>query len=215
MKQTTLDSLTVSEPKAKYTGDPFVDVGALVMERFPQKTVEGKIRFVTDVYVDIWKGKLNSVFLHSKITHISLTGKPAIQKKGALEYYFGISEEKGFVSDGYCRVCSNKGHLFEGGRHNFPMVGFAEFTNFCHFQEPSLMICKNCLIKLYFLPIGLLQGRNLMFLQIQDEYARKLCRQGEVRCYRGRARSQVFQLHGRIDEVVGGGVHSRAYELSL
>ena len=54
--------------KLSLTGDPFVDMGGLVMETMPEKTIEDKIKFVTDVYVDRWKGKVDSIFLLSKLT---------------------------------------------------------------------------------------------------------------------------------------------------
>ncbi|OQX09199.1 MAG: type I-B CRISPR-associated protein Cas8b1/Cst1 [Desulfobacteraceae bacterium IS3] len=183
MEQITLDSFTTSDkPEGKpsvadirFTGDPFVDMGRLVMDTLRQKTVEEKIRFVTDVYVDRWNGKLNSIFLNSKMTSGHVVGKPEVQRMDTLEYYLEILGEKDYVSKGYCRICANKGTLFEGGRHNYPMVGSGEFTNFYHFQESSLLICKNCLIKLYFLPLGLLQcGGKLMLFQIQSSYAEKL-----------------------------------------
>jgi hypothetical protein len=72
-----------------FTGDPFVDVGGLVMAVVPKETIEDKIRFATDVYVDQWKGKVHSVFLHSKITHIHVKGKPEKQRKDSLKYYYG------------------------------------------------------------------------------------------------------------------------------
>ncbi|MCP4111264.1 MAG: hypothetical protein GY749_38015 [Desulfobacteraceae bacterium] len=183
MEQTELDFFADKEKpdiddlpaKRRFTGDPFVDIGGLVMKTIPGKTVEDKIRFATDVYVNKWKGKLHSIFLHSKITHISLTNKPDLQRSGTLEYYLGILQGKGAVSEGYCRVCSGKGLLFEGERKNYPMVGSGEFANYHHCQESGLLICKNCLIKLYFIPLGILQcGGSLMLLQIQNEYAEKL-----------------------------------------
>lgn len=161
-----------------FTGDPFVDLGALVAEILPEKTIEDKIRFVTDVYVDKWKGNLHSIFLHSKITHISLKNKPELQRTRVLEYYLGVLEGKGHVSEGYCRVCANNGLLFEAGRNNYPLVGSGEFVNFHHSHEFGLLICKDCLVKLYFIPLGILQaGGNLMALQVQNEYMARLLRE--------------------------------------
>jgi CRISPR-associated protein Cst1 len=158
----------------RLTGDPFVDMGALVMATLPEKTIEDKIGFATDVYVDRWKGKLHAVFLHSKITHISLSNKPKIQRSGSLEYYLGLLADKDRVSDGFCRICSENGPLFNAERSNFPMVGSGEFTNFHHLHEPSLLLCKTCLIRLYFLPLGLLQGGgNLMMLQVQNKFTQE------------------------------------------
>ncbi|HDH86565.1 MAG TPA: type I-B CRISPR-associated protein Cas8b1/Cst1 [Desulfobacteraceae bacterium] len=185
------------------TGDPFVDMGGVVMNSLTQQTVEGKIRFITDVYVDHWKGKINSVFLHSKITTIHATGKPKRQRDDSLKYYLEFLQGKGNVIDGYCRICSSKGPLFEGGRDNFPLVGSGEFTNFYHSQEPGLLICKDCLIKLYFLPLGLLQsGGNLMFLQIQNEYTERLWREDIIlknldKIHRGSSEGILKSIYGR------------------
>lgn len=161
--------------KLSLTGDPFVDMGGLVMETMPEKTIEDKIKFVTDVYVDGWKGKVDSIFLLSKLNNNQVKNKPDRQREGALKYYLGALKGDGAVSEGHCRVCAFKGHLFKGGRNNYPLVGSGEFTNFHHFQEPGLLICKDCLIKLYFLPLGVLQSAgNLILLQVQNKYEKKL-----------------------------------------
>ncbi|GBC60648.1 type I-B CRISPR-associated protein Cas8b1/Cst1 [Desulfonema ishimotonii] len=161
--------------KPAMTGDPFVDAGGLVMETLPQKTVEDKIRYATDVYVDHWKGKLHSIFLHSKITHIRLTNKPELQREGSLDYYLSVLKGNGAISEGYCRICAAQGLLFEGERKNFPLVGSGEFSNFHHFQEPGLLICKDCLIRIFFLPLGVFQsGGNQMLLQFQSPEQKKL-----------------------------------------
>lgn len=155
------------------TGDPFVDVGTLVMNALPQETVPEKIEYVTDIYVDKWKGSIHSVFLHSKITHIRLKGKPATQKSGSLEYYLGLLKDRGAVTEGFCRICARHGPLFEAGRNNYPLVGSGELVNFHHQHEASITLCKHCLISLYFVPMGILQsGDKLALLQIQNKYTR-------------------------------------------
>lgn len=155
----------------KLTGDPFVDLGGLVMDALPHTSIEDKVRFATDVYVDRWKGKINAVFLHSKITHISVSNKPKLQKERSLEYYHGMLHEDGGGLQGYCRICGHSGALFLAGRENYPLVGSGEFVNFHHYHESGLSVCKDCLIKLFFVPLGILQsGDTLAFLQIQDEY---------------------------------------------
>ncbi len=167
--------------KLSLTGDPFVDMGGLVMETLPEKTIENKIHFATNIYVDNWKGKLHSVFLHSKITHISLSNKPDVQRKGTLQYYLGALKGKGATSKGFCRICASNQLLYEAERKNYPLVGSGEFTNFHHFQEPSLLICKDCLIKLYFLPLGILQSAgSLILLQVRNKYEKKLWREDVI-----------------------------------
>lgn len=164
------------------TGDPFVDIGALVMNTLPQKSTEDKIRFATDVYVDRWKGKINAVFLHSKITHISVSGKPRVQRERSLEYYLGVLQNRGAVSEGHCRICAHRSFLFEAGRNNYPLVGSGEFVNFHHYHESALALCKECLVKLYFVPLGILQCRDsLMLLQIQNGYTMELWQEEVLR----------------------------------
>ncbi len=157
----------------EYTGDPFVDVGKLVMDTLPQESVEEKIGFATVIYVDRWKGAINSVFLHSKITNLKAYGKPAVQKKGSLEYYLGLLSARG--TGECCRICGREGALPQGGRDTCPLVGSGEFINFHHFHEPRLFLCPQCLIKLFFVPLGILQsGDYLMLLQVQNSYAKRL-----------------------------------------
>jgi len=157
-----------------FTGDAFVDLGGLVINTLPHKTIEDKIRFATDVYVDQWKGKLHSIFLNSKITHIS--AKSSVQKRqNSLKYYYGLLNNDGAaINEGYCRVCARPGYLFEAGRDTYPLTGSGEFVNFHHFHDGGLLVCKECLIKIYFIPLGILAcGEKLMALQVQDKYTFK------------------------------------------
>ncbi len=161
--------------KTGFTGDPFVDMGALVMDTLPFETAEEKIRFATDVYVDRWGGKLHSVFLHSKITTIHATGKPERQRNDSLAYYLGILRNENAAAEGYCRICAQKSPLFSGERTNFPLAGSGGFINFHHFHEQGLLLCGECLIKLFFLPLGIVEcGDKLMILQPDDDYSRGL-----------------------------------------
>jgi len=167
--------------KLSLTGDPFVDMGGLVMETLPEKTIEDKIHFATEVYVDGWKGKVDSIFLLSKLNNNQVKNKPDRQREGTLEYYLGALKGDGAISEGPCRICAVKGHLFKGGRNNYPLVGSGGFTNFHHFQEPGLLICKDCLIKLFFLPLGVLQSAgNLILLQVLNKYEKELWREDVI-----------------------------------
>ena len=157
-------------------------MGKLVMATLPQKSVEEKIRFVTEVYVGPWKGKINSVFLHSKITHISVSGKPAVQRARSLAYYLGLLEMKKDKPRGYCRICAQEGIVIEAARHNYPLAGSGEFVNFHHCHEPGLLLCRECLISLFFVPMGILQcSDNLMMLQVQNGYTEQLWQDEMIR----------------------------------
>lgn len=166
----------------KFTGDPFVDVGGLVMNTLPGKSIEEKIRFVTDVYVDRWKGKIDAVFLHSKITHPPFRKDKKKQREGSLHYYADVLHGNIADVEGYCRICGQQGLLFTGGRHNYPMAGSGDFVNFHHFHEEGLLLCRDCLIKLYFVPMGVLQcAGNLMLLQIQNKYTAQLWQEDVIK----------------------------------
>jgi len=168
--------------QVRFTGDPLVDVGGLVMNTLPEKSIEEKIRFVTDVYVDRWKGKINTVFLHSKITTIHASKKPKRQREDSLKYYLGVLQNEEYISEGYCRVCAQRGFLFRARRDNYPLAGSGDFVNFHHFHEEGLLLCKDCLIKLYFVPMGVLQcGGSLMLLQIQNEYTAQLWQEDVIK----------------------------------
>lgn len=159
-----------------------MDVGELVINTLPQKSIEDKIRFATDAYVDRWEGKIDAVFLHSKITHPPFRKNKKKQREGSLHYYVNVLKGNGADSKGHCRICGQKGLLFTSGRHNYPMAGSGDFVNFHHLHEEGLLLCKNCLIKLYFIPMGVLQcGGNLMFLQIQNEYTAQLWQEDVIK----------------------------------
>ena len=166
----------------RFTGDPLVDVGCLVMNTLPEKSIEEKVRLVTDVYVDRWKGKVDAVFLHSKITHPPFRKDKKKQREGSLQYYTDVLHGNIADAEGYCRVCGQKELLFISGRHNCPMAGSGDFVNFHHIHEEGLLLCKSCLIKLYFVPMGVLQcGGNLAFLQIQNEYTAEFWQEYVIR----------------------------------
>jgi CRISPR-associated protein Cst1 len=169
--------------QTQLTGEPFVDVGALVMETIPGETVEEKIRFVTDVYVDKWGGNISGVFWHSKITHSSYR-KKGTQKKESLKYYIEeLQENINSACIGYCRICSSKAPIFKCRRDNYPLTGSGELVNFCHLHEEGLLACKECIRKVFFLPFGLLQSgkKMLLLLQIQDQFTAKFWQEEVIR----------------------------------
>ena len=136
--------------KLSLTGDPFVDMGGLVMETLPEKTIEDKIHFATEVYVDGWKGKVDSIFLLSKLNNNQVKNKPDRQREGTLEYYLGALKGDGAISEGPCRICAVKGHLFKGGRNNYPLVGSGGFTNFITFRNQGCLFVKIALLNFFF-----------------------------------------------------------------
>jgi CRISPR-associated protein Cst1 len=80
MKQTieNIDYEWLTKP----TGDPFADVGGIVLGYFadlhPDKDLMGLIERMTDIYVKNWREKLNAFFLNSTITQPAFKGQKAI-----------------------------------------------------------------------------------------------------------------------------------------
>jgi len=158
------------------TGDPFVDAGGLALQvlknKFPNKSKMELIEFVTDIYVDKWKGKIDSIQLNSEITHNSRKGNE--KKIAALEYFKNLREKNIEGPTGYCRTCGNEGFLICAGRERFCLSGSGSLVNFNHGHEKGLMICGKCSEKLFFLPLIVMQmGKNLSLIHTQNGDIRK------------------------------------------
>lgn len=172
---TTEKQKEILEPKISYqiTGDPFVDVGSLVLEeisrRFADKTLMEKIEFVCRIYVEKWHGKINTLFLNSPITQPAFKGNRKTTE--TLRYFKGIFDESHSEKIyGFCKICGSEETLFFAGRDNFCLTGSKAFGNFHNSHEVGSFICKNCITKLFFVPLGVIQlGGNLGLLQTQSE----------------------------------------------
>ena len=140
------------------TGDPFADVGGYVagylQEKRAGKSIMDLIEEVTRIYVNHWDNNLHSFFLNSTITHNSNKGQRGIDK--TIAYYKGLFEDKDAV-DGYCRISGQKGKVFSGGRDNHIMSGSGTLINFHHGFESGIMLSKETLIRMLFVPLGVEQ----------------------------------------------------------
>lgn len=145
----------------KNTGDPFVDTGGLVIEQLwlmpehKDKSILELIDYMAKVYVNRWDAKLHAFFLNSKITQAAFKGKRKIDE--ALKYYKGLIEETEPFEIGYCRILGEKTKLFSGGRDNHILSGSGTFINFHHSFQGGVMLSKEALIRMFFVPFGTLQ----------------------------------------------------------
>jgi len=164
--------------RSKPTGDPFIDTGGLVLQvlhqNFPDKTLLQIIEFATDVYIEKWKEKLHAIFhTNSKILNPSTKGK---HKQDTLEFFQTLILGQPIKDsiEGYCKTCGNKGRLYVNSREFFPLSGSGAFVNFHHFHEKGTYLCNQCSIKLFFVPLGVLQlGGNIGLLQVQSEKSKR------------------------------------------
>ena len=156
------------------TGDPFVDVGNLALQalvkRCPDKNIFDLIKFVAEIYVDDWGGKLHSIFHGSKITNPSI--KEAERKKEETfklykKYLCSYDEQ---LPKHTCRLCGEKGVLVKSGRNFLCLSGSGKFVNFHHSLEEGVQICPFCLTKLFFLPLMVVYlGSNLAIIDCNSD----------------------------------------------
>jgi CRISPR-associated protein Cst1 len=143
------------------TGDPFADTGGLVIKYLwslpylQDKDIVELISYAAEIYVNKWSGKLHSFFLNSTITQPAFQGQRKIDE--ALKYYKGLIKETQSYQEGYCRITGRKTKLFPAGRDNHILSGSGTFINFHHNFEVGLYLSKEVLIRMFFVPLGLVQ----------------------------------------------------------
>ena len=158
------------------TGDPFVDNGALakfyLADRLKKNNDLDLIEYGCDIFVDRWKAKINSLVLNSKITQPAF--KPPQKKEKTKEFYQSLSEPSQADAFGFCRICGYEGGLFRAGRDIFSLTGSGDYANFHHGHESGLMLCVQCITKLFFLPFSVVQmGTKLAMLQLNSPNIRE------------------------------------------
>lgn len=143
------------------TGDPFADTGGWVIKYLweqpylKDKNILELIEYIAKIYVEKWDGKLHAFFLNSKITQAAFQGQRKIDE--ALKYYTSLFEDTGNNHEGYCRISGRKTKLFSAGRDNHILSGSGTFINFHHSFETGLYLSKEVLIRMFFVPLGLIQ----------------------------------------------------------
>lgn len=155
----------------RLTGDPFADIGGLVieylLEKKPGKSIFELIEETTNVYVKKWGNNLHTFFLNSTITHNSSKGQKGIDK--TIFFYKGLFEGKN-AEDGYCRITGQRGDVFHGARDNHIMSGSSTLINFHHGFESGIRLSKEALIRIFFVPLGVEQlGDKVAILTSNNE----------------------------------------------
>lgn len=140
------------------TGDPFADIGGLVIEYLqknrPGKSIMDLIEEAAGIYVNRWDNNLHSFFLNSTITHNSNKGQKGIEK--TIGFYRGLLKGDGGV-EGYCRITGQKTKVFPGARDNHIMSGSATLINFHHGFESGIQLSAEALVRIFFVPLGVEQ----------------------------------------------------------
>jgi len=160
-----------------FTGDPFVDTGSVVIEIlqkiYPQKELIDLIDLASDWFIYKWSGKIDSLQLNSTITHNSRRGSQEKRKKAkddTMKFFKKLFNSEGTTFEGYCRICGKNEKLFKAGREIYPISGSSAFVNYHHSHEGGLLLCRNCITKLFFLPLAVVQmGGKLAILHLHNE----------------------------------------------
>lgn len=138
------------------TGDPFADVGGIVIqklwEQHPNKTILQLIEDTAKIYVNYWSGKIHPFFLNSTITQPAFKGERKITE--TIKFYKGLINNELPYEEGYCRVLGEYTYLFTAGRDNHILSGSGTFMNFHHFFQGGIMLSKEVLIRTFFVPFG-------------------------------------------------------------
>jgi CRISPR-associated protein Cst1 len=145
----------------RMTGDPFADTGGFVimhlwsLPHLKNKDILELIDYAANIYVNKWGGKLHAFFLNSTITQPAFKGQRKIDE--TIRFYKGLIEETIPFQEGYCRISGRKTKLFSAGRDNHLLSGSGTFVNFHHNFESGLFLSKEMMIRMFFVPLGLVQ----------------------------------------------------------
>ncbi len=157
----------------KPTGDPFADIGGLAIrilsQKFPEKGILDLIDYLTKIYVEKWDGKLNAFFLNSKITQPAFQGQRKISE--TLNYFERLINETEPFEYGFCRITGKETKLFQGGRDNTIMTGSGTFINYHHNFQKGILISKEAIIRIHFVPFACFQLQGKIALLQSNNYA--------------------------------------------
>lgn len=170
------------------TGDPFADAGGYtiqyLLDKFPEKDIMDLIEYVTKIYVHRWNGNIYSFFLNSTITQSSFKGEKKINE--TIKYFKGLINDDKNLEYGLCRITGEKTNVYKAGRDNSIMTGSGAFVNFHHSFQSGLMLSKEMIIRMFFVPFGTISiGGKIAIIQTNNNevnafFIRKNCELNEI-----------------------------------
>ncbi|MBP6826278.1 MAG: type I-B CRISPR-associated protein Cas8b1/Cst1 [Saprospiraceae bacterium] len=148
----------------KRTGDPFADAGAVVIREMqkPDEDLIKTIERATRIYVDDWGSSLQAFFLNSTITHTSNKGEKGFVN--TMDFFKRLLADEEPYEVGYCRILGEKTKLFRAGRDNHILSGSGTYINFHHGFQDGLKVSKEILIRIFFLPLGVVSMGKIAVL---------------------------------------------------
>ena len=178
-----MKNLNITKDYITITGDPFADVGGFVIKYFYEKRPEWNIidmiEYITKIYVKKWDGKLHAFVLNSTVTQAAFKGERKIVE--TLKYFNSLINETAPFEFGFCRITGRETKLFKAGRDNSQMSGSGTFVNFHHSFQLGIMLSKEVIIRMFFVPFGSISvGDKVAIIQSNSEmvneyFVRKNC----------------------------------------
>lgn len=152
------------------TGDPFADTGGYVIQYlwekvYSDKDIDELIDFVTKIYVNDWKKTIYFFFPNSPI--INSSSKNPV--KDTVDKYLEIINDREAVID-YCRVSGRKTKVFKVVKDQFILAGSGKLVNYHHFFDKGILLSKEIIIRLLFVPLGVLRvGKYMGLIQSSNK----------------------------------------------
>jgi len=178
-----MEKMSITKDYITITGDPFADVGGFVIKYFQEKHPEwgiiDLIEYITKVYVRKWDAKLHSFVLNSTVTQAAFKGDRKVEE--TLKYFNSLLNETAPSEFGFCRITGRETKLYKAGRDNSQMSGSGTFVNFHHNFQLGIMLSKEVIIRMFFVPFGtILVGDKIAVIQSNSEkvneyFVRKNC----------------------------------------
>lgn len=154
----------------KRTGNPFVDVGISVIEKWSDKDISDvnkedlkKLsKQISDLYItDKWKKSLYQIFPNNPITNPSVKDK----KERYLNFLLDLINNLEPISDhGNCISCGSRDSIEKLGRDKVPLTGSKNFINYYSFGMNGVDYCPGCELAIQFIPLGIFACSGKMLL---------------------------------------------------
>ena len=147
----------------KPTGDPFADTGGYVIkylwEIYPEKDIDELIDFVTKIYVNDWGKTIYFFFPNSPMINSSSKNPVQDTISNYLEIIKNVRGE-----DDFCRITGRKTKVYKTYKDKYILAGSGKLVNFHHSFDNGILISKEVIIRLLFVPLGVLRVGKYMGL---------------------------------------------------
>lgn len=160
---------------SKSVGEPMVEIGRLGLIEFCGKDkfesfeeLEENIQKLFNIYIFKPAKTLNQVFsFNSKFTHNSTSKNLDERFRQAFEQYGNLIKES---KSGYCLACGKKDNLCSVSKTILPLTTGNSNANFTSNFSNQFLVCKECMVSLFFAPINMQKTSGRMGFMISNNH---------------------------------------------